>query len=254
MISSIVSIGDKLELKRLKTLDNDNEDKIYKSKLLDFISDDKASIAMPIEKGRVIPLEVGDKYNIRFYTNKGLYQCRAVITERYRNDNIFVLVVQFLSALEKYQRRQYYRIECILDINYHIITDVELSLMKKIRADEFVNEEEKQKYILTLDEYQKDWLSGSVLDISGGGARFTSNCLHENGQMIQMSMRLGVDKWMKNYLLNAVIISSNKMMNRQGYYEHRVQFRDIKKDEREAVIRFIFEEERRQRRKEKGLD
>jgi c-di-GMP-binding flagellar brake protein YcgR len=252
MISSIVSVGDKLELKRIRTIDNDKEDKIYKSKLLDFISDDKASIAMPIEKGRVIPLEVGDKYSIRFFTNKGLFQCKAVITERYRNDNIYVLIVQFLSDLEKYQRRQYYRLECILDVTYHIITDVELSLMNKIQADEFQNEEEKQKYINTLEEFQSNWLTANVLDLSGGGARFTSNSNHESGLLIQISMRLGIDKWAKNYLLNAVIISSNKMTNRQGYYEHRVQFKDIKKDEREAIIKFIFEEERRQRKKEKG--
>lgn len=256
MNSCIVSIGDKLELKRLRILDNDNDNdnKIYKSKLLDFISEDKASIAMPIERGRVIPLEVGDKYSIRFYTNKGLFQCKAIITNRYRNDNLYVLEVQFLSALEKYQRRQYYRIECIIDIDYRVLTENEVSIMRRIRADEFVNEEEKQKYILELEEHKKEWLPGNILDLSGGGARFTSNCVHEIGQMLQISMSLSDGRWIKNYLLNAVIISSYKMVNRQGFYEHRIQFKDIKKDDREALIRFIFEEERRQRKKEKGLD
>ena len=55
----------------------------------------------------------------------------------------------------------------------------------------------------------------------------------------------------KEFIIQALILSSNKMINRQGFYEHRVQFRDIPKEEREAIIKFIFEEERRQRKREK---
>ncbi|WMJ88427.1 flagellar brake protein [Anaerocolumna sp. MB42-C2] len=253
MVSDVVSIGDKLELKLLNFSTKKVEDeRVYKSQVLDFISDDTASILMPIEGGRIIPLSVGDKYNICFFTKKGLFQCKCVITERGRINNIYILNVQFTSDLEKYQRRKYYRLEYLLEFKYYLITDMEISILNKLRNNSFKDEEEKQEYIQTLDNLKKECLSGTILDISGGGARFVSEHGHEHGNMVQMSVEFNNSLGTKDFTIQAMIISSNKMINRQGFYEHRVQFIDILKEEREAIIKFIFEEERRQRKKEKG--
>lgn len=253
MVSDIVSIGDKLELKsiRFSAKEIENE-KVYKSQVLDFIDEDTASILMPIEGGRVIPLTIGDKYNLCFYTKKGLYQCKSVITDRSRINNVFVLTVQFTSELEKYQRRQYYRLKYLLEFKYSIITDMEISIMNKLRNNNAKKEEEKQAFLDTLDSIKKEILSGTILDISGGGARFVSGHNHEHGNMIQMLLDFDNGLGAKNFQIQAIIVSSDKMINRQGFYEHRVQFIDMTKEEREAIIKFIFEEERRQRKKEKG--
>lgn len=253
MVSDIVSIGDKLELKsiRFSAKEIENE-KVYKSQVLDFIDEDTASILMPIEGGRVIPLTIGDKYNLCFYTKKGLYQCKSVITDRSRINNVFVLTVQFTSELEKYQRRQYYRLKYLLEFKYSIITDMEISIMNKLRNNNAKQEEEKQAFLDTLDSIKKEILSGTILDISGGGARFVSGHNHEHGIMIQMLLDFDNGLGAKSFQIQAIIVSSDKMINRQGFYEHRVQFIDMTKEEREAIIKFIFEEERRQRKKEKG--
>jgi c-di-GMP-binding flagellar brake protein YcgR len=253
MVSDIVSIGDKLELKSIRFSDKKIEnEKVYKSQLLDFISEDTASILMPIEGGRVIPLTIGDKYSLCFYTKNGLYQCKSVITDRAKINNVFVLTVQFISELEKFQRRQYYRLEYLLEFKYSIITDMEISIMNKLRNDNVENEEEKQGFLDTLEAMKKEILSGTILDISGGGARFVSGHDHEYGNMIRMSLDFDNGLGAKSFRIHAIIISSNKMINRQGFYEHRVQFIDMTKEERETIIKFIFEEERRQRKKEKG--
>ena len=253
MVSDVVSIGDKLELKLLNfsTKKVENE-RVYKSQVLDFINDDTASILMPIEGGRIIPLSVGDKYSLCFFTKKGLYQCKCVIMERGHINNIYVLTVQFISDLEKFQRRKYYRLEYLLEFNYYLVTDMEISILNKLRSNNFKDEEEKQDFIQTLEKLRKECLSGTILDISGGGARFVSEHSHEHGNRIRMSMEFNNSLGARNFDIQAIIISSDKMINRQGFYEHRVQFIDILKEEREAIIRFIFEEERRQRKKEKG--
>lgn len=253
MVSDVVSIGDKLDLKALNfsTKKIDSE-KIYKSQVLDFISEDTASILMPIEGGRIIPLTVGDRYNLCFYTKKGLYQCKAVITDRGRINNVYVLTVQFTSELEKFQRRQYYRLEYLLEFRYRLISDMEISIMNKLHSKNFSNEEEEQGYINTLETLQTDWISGTILDISGGGARFVSGHNHEHGNMLLMLLEFNNGLGAKKFEIEALIISSNKMVNRQGFYEHRVQFKDIIREDREAIIKFIFEEERRQRKREKG--
>ncbi|MGB8452116.1 MAG: flagellar brake protein [Anaerocolumna sp.] len=253
MIRDVVSIGDKLELKSLSfsTKKIQNE-KIYKSQLLDFNDDDTASILMPIEGGRVIPLTIGNKYSLCFFTKKGLYQCNSVITDRARINNVYVLTVQFTSELEKFQRRQYYRLEYLLEFKYYLISDMEISIMNKLQNNNFNGEEEKQNYIDTLGNLKKEWFSGTILDISGGGARFVSNQNHEHNNMMQMTLEFDNGLGTKTFNIQAMIISSGKMINRLGFYEHRVQFIDILREERESIIKFIFEEERRQRKKEKG--
>jgi c-di-GMP-binding flagellar brake protein YcgR len=253
MVSDVVSIGDKLELKSLSfsTKKIENE-KIYKSQVLDFIDDDTASILMPIEGGRVIPLTVGEKYSLCFFTKKGLYQCKSIITDRARINNVYVLTVQFTSELEKFQRRQFYRLEYLLEIKYCLVSDMEISIINKLQNENFKDEEEKQNYLNTLETFRKEWLSGTILDISGGGARFVSGHNHEYGNMLQISLEFDNELGEKTFYIQALIISSTKMINRQGFYEHRVQFIDILKEEREAIIKFIFEEERRQRKREKG--
>lgn len=254
MIRDLVSIGDKIELKkvRISSIELENE-RIYKSQVIDFVDDQTVIILMPIEKGRIIPLSVGDRYNIRFFTKKGLFQCNANITNRSKIKNIYVLTLELISDLEKKQRREFYRLECVLDISYYIITDAEIAIMNKIKTNNFTDQKEYENYVNALDEYKREWVKGIVVDISGGGARFVSDKAHEYGNIIHISVQADTNIKLQNKWIKAMIISSEKMMNRQGYYEHRIQFKDILKEDREAIIRYIFEEERKQRNKDKGI-
>lgn len=51
----------------------------------------------------------------------------------------------------------------------------------------------------------------------------------------------------------AKILVSIEVENKPGSYEHRAQYINIDTSEREEIIRFIFEEERKRRKREKGL-
>ncbi len=252
MIKNYLSVGNKLELMKLKMRDDEPiENHRYLSKLLDFIDSDKAKIAMPIERGKIIPLTVGEKYIICFFTDKGLYQCKAVITARYKEQNIYILEVQFLSELEKYQRRQFYRLECNLYIKYHIITEAEIILSNQLTKNDFLNKADEETCYEALIACQKVWNEGIITDISGGGARFISDTQLDIANPILLDIKLYDNK---SHIIQVKVISSNKMANRPNFFEHRVQFNDIASEEREAIIKFIFEEERRQRKREKGLD
>lgn len=253
MLRDYISLGNKLELVKISNNEN-GENKTYVSKLLDFTEDDKAYIAMPIERGRIIPLGVGERYFIFFYTDNGLFQCKAVITSRFKHENIFTLEVQFISELEKYQRRQFYRMECNLDISYHVITDEEKLLESKVKLDKFERQEEKEECLKKLEELKSLWQEGTVTDISGGGLRFNSNGEIVSGDSGLVSLNLLTTEGMKNLILGIKIISSIRLVNHWGYHENRVQFKEITKDEREVIVKYIFEEDRRRRRKEKGLE
>ena len=110
MLSKYVKLGDKLEL---ETIDNSkgrndlSEKKNYRSQVYDIVSEDQIKIAMPMEQGKVILLPVDGEYNICFYTQTGLYQCLARVIDRYKSDNIFVLVMELTTDIRKSQRREY---------------------------------------------------------------------------------------------------------------------------------------------------
>ena len=111
-----IAIGNKIELVRLdQVIRNEQNKKVYVSKIYDILDRDKLQIAMPIFEGRIVPLDLDERYTACFYTERGLLQCNVQVTARYKSGNLFFLDVKLLGALEKVQRRQFYRYDCLID-------------------------------------------------------------------------------------------------------------------------------------------
>lgn len=254
MIKDFISIGDKINLITIWNKQRENKPrKLYVSQVLDFDGDYKVKIAMPIEKGKLIPLEVGTKYEVCFYTKKGLYSCKAIVIERYRDENLFVLMIQLLSDLKKYQRRQYYRLDCMIDFRFHLISEEEMIYRKQLKNNIFVSEEEKIDCITALEELEVDWIEGIIIDISGGGIRFNSELKTEKGNSILLEFVLSSEEECNFYELEAQVVFSEQIKNKNNLYETRTEFKEISNVEREEIIRFIFEEDRKHRKREKGI-
>lgn len=244
MINKIISEGNKVELQRMASLAQsrrgilDEEVKTYYSLVTEVIDEDRVKITMPLEKGRIVPLSLNARYNVSFYTENGLYQARAIVTDRFKEDNIYMLIIEIVSDLVKFQRRQYYRLGCTMDMYY-----------KKI--DE---EEEEQEYgdIRENEEIGQDelYIDGTALDISGGGMRFVSDEQLNVGDDIFVVISIQYENESKTYGLNAKVIMSNPMPKRKEKYEHRVEYKNIDGKVRESLIKYIFDEERRQRKRE----
>ena len=241
MLSKYVKLGDKLEL---ETIDNSkgknelSEKKNYRSQVYDIVSEDQIKIAMPMEQGKIILLPVDGEYNICFYTQTGLYQCLARVIDRYKSDNIFVLVMELTTDIRKYQRREYYRLNCVLDMK-----------ASNVSAGGSQPSGLEQVHFLDTDI---TFSNGTMVDISGGGARFISKVQYPKGSNIQFSFSLFVNGKLTEYKLLGRVLYSEELASRAGSFEHRIQFINIMNDERESIIKFIFEEERKIRRREKG--
>lgn len=249
MLNEVLSVGDKINIKRV---DQNNRPvhnaRIFVSQLIDFVDSDVIHIAAPIMFGRVIILEVGENYNLCFYSGKGLYQCNGTVLSNHRDNKTIVSVVRITTNLEKLQRREYYRLECIHDITYHLITEEEAILNNKMKNNEFKNVQERSECIDQLAQLNQNWVPGSITDISGGGVRFYSGISHKHGDKIKMSLSFLKNIDNKVLVISAEIIMSNRIENRTGLFEHRVKFHDIKQRDREIIIKYIFEQERKRRR------
>jgi c-di-GMP-binding flagellar brake protein YcgR len=253
MLSEILALGDKIDIKHLDNRGRVvNSMKTFVSQLIDFVDFDIINIATPIVLGKTMLLTVGDRFNLCFYSSKGLYQCNCIVLSNHKENNTIVSVVRITTNLEKFQRRQYYRLECIHEIEYRMVTKEEEILEKKIREDNFNSVEERNEGRKRINQLEREWMQAAVTDLSGGGARFNSAVLHNQGEKVLLKLEFLINGEVKKMILGAIIITSERIMNRLGAFEHRVEFNNIMQKDREDLIKYIFEQERRRRRNDKS--
>jgi hypothetical protein len=236
-VKAAFAIGDRIELMHIKSaIGRKVSDKKYGSQVLDFDGDRTAKIAMPIREGKVIPLEIDDDYNLCFFTNSGLYQCTAQIKKRYTENRMYVMDVIFLTPLKKFQRRKFYRLDCLFPIRYRIVPKEQFE--KKNEAEQ---DNEKDEIL---------WEEGTISDLSGGGIRFHGNVECKKEDLVEIVLPLSLQSGIVPLSLYMKVVSCVHFEGSRVAYETRGEFLDINEKERETVIKYVFEEQRRRMRKE----
>lgn len=254
MFKDIASVGDKLELVKINNQGNIiNEAKRHVSVVYELEEADYVSIAIPIENSRLVLLEVGEFYLVTVYSKTGLFQCKAKVMKRYRIQSAYAAQIQIISDLEKQQRRQFFRLDIVQDMSFRILTKDEWDEIKKL-YDSFTDKSgihETMEQLKTKIMYS--WQEGVMVDISGGGMKFNSKETSKENEIIQVKFLLGTESGPKKFLLNARVVSCSEAKNLSEIYTKRVVFLKMSRDEREAIVRYIFEEERKRRNKENRL-
>ncbi|MBO7333265.1 MAG: flagellar brake protein [Lachnospiraceae bacterium] len=235
MLSKYVFAGDKVDLQAVDRLASEGSEikKVYTTKVYDVITDDRLEVVMPMEKTKLILLPIDGEYDLCFYTSLGLYQCFARIIDRYKSNNVYVLVFELTSNLRKHQRRDYYRFSCVLDMK-----------TRELKSEEVQAVEANQVLLVPGLPLRRSL----IVDISGGGIRFISDHAYEEGSMVYCTYQLVYEGVAKDYEVVGRVLSVREVANRPGEFEHRVQYVNLDNDTREEIIKFIFEEERRIRR------
>ena len=248
MVSSIVDIGAKTDIRVVSQVERSaqmgEEIHIYKSQVYEVLDNGEIELLMPSEGGRLILLPLGIRYEFVFYTKNGLYKANGQIKERYKADNRYMLRIELNTQLSKFQRRQFYRLECVIDMTYFNITKEQAdfptveAVIESLRDSEFFSKQKK----------------ACIVDISGGGVRFISSEKNPSDSYMLMIVMLNNGIAEKQYLITGHIISCERVEHsdvRDIKYENRVEF--LLKDRRmqEDIIKFIFAEERRSRKNDK---
>ncbi len=247
LLNELTQLGDKIDIQLTQQLQMqesgeivDGDVRTYKSCLFDYISDTEIEIAMPTENGRMVLFQIGLRCKMLFYSKRGLFTCNAVVQKRYKKDNLFVLAMQLTSEPVKLQRREFFRIDCILDMRYVPVTP---EIAKLETTEKLFAEIQKPEYI---DCYEK----GTMLDLSGGGLRFQTGRRLDVGTYQVSEIRLDNERMDQTFYLVTKIISCEQMQNDMERYICRGQFFFKNLRDRENIVRFVFDEERRIRRKE----
>ncbi len=231
ILSRFLKEGDRLDIRAMELLPGERFPKEYSSKLQVIVSNDTVDILMPMERGRLVRSPIGTSYELVFYNKTGMYQCVARVVDSFQTKKLALLRMEFTSNLRKYQRREYYRHSCALEMRARPLQEQELQALQEHKEIEFLA---GQPLIPSI-----------VVDISGGGLRFVSSQIYEPGSLIYCCYQLLFADKTKKVEVIGKVLSASPMENRRGMYEHRVQYYNIQEKLREEIIRFIFAEERR---------
>ncbi len=225
MMHNAVTLGDKIELTKKTEI---TEADTYYSMIYEILDDRKIMIQAPLEAGRIVPLEKEVIYYACIYTDRGLYRGEVELTKRLKDGKLHYLELTLITPIKKYQRRQYYRMNCVLSFQFFLEGQ-----------DDVLDEEHK---------YQ-----GTLLDISGGGIRFSTDQQISINTRIKCHLRLKLTDYSIDLEAAGLVLQSKAIEPDQTYYQNRVMFDELGQEDREKIIKFIFEEERKRRKKEKGL-
>ena len=225
MKASELATGTKLEIQLIDFFIGDKE--IKKSFVSEFESAEGENIiyvAAPIYEGTYLPAPIGTDMFVFIYFASQFYRFKARLKDKLIRDKLPIYKLLINSEIEKIQRRQFFRLDCVLDV--------------KCREVEFVDERPVPK---------GNFSKGLTRDISGGGACLVVTEGIEKGKYVECELQIMENKIIKFY--GTVVRSGKSNEDNKSKYGLGVEFYNIDDRTREVIISFIFEEQRKLRKK-----
>lgn len=232
MIDKYFSSGAKIELHQISNapLKEGEEKKSYLSQINEILDEYKLDIMMPIENGKLILLPQNAKFRLVSVTGQGLYECNVKVIDRYKSGRVYLQALEVISEIKKYQRREYYRYSCSIPITTRRL-------------------EEHEKETLVWDQ-DMPGMEALAVDIGGGGVRFLTEQEYQIGEDIISIIKLEYDNGVKEIQALGKVLSTKEVVKGLTKKEVRIQFDIISNAAREDIIQYIFEDERRRRKKD----
>ena len=238
MVSNVIRSGNKVEIRQTKTELAGANPKVYVSKVLRVYDNGELEIIMPMENDKYVLLNLGNRFDFVFYVGASLYRGIGQIKERFKAKNLYVLKVEMKTQLTRFQRREYYRFPCMMEVEYYNLPKVLED--KKMEPD---------KLVAAMEEIAGKSLGhqATILDISGGGVKIISKEPMKVGGYVILELKLLFTDAEKTYCVKGKVLSCRRVGDLATRNEVRMEFVMENQKVREDIIRYIFEEERKMR-------
>lgn len=242
METSFLKVGSKLDIRLENQPEIEGEEKqprTFKSVLYNIQENGNLEISMPMIGGKLILLALDVRYELVIYTREGMYCCIGQVKERYKKDNLYMVSMELKTAPSKLQRREFYRLKCLLDIRYVPVSQEE--------AQDFTVEELFRMY--QREGKAESWREATAMDISGGGIRFVSREELTAKEQILIRFTLQNTLMRQEFELLGSVLFTKVLEDSTTRFEVRAKFDLEDERAREQIIRYIFEEERKNRKR-----
>lgn len=211
-INKFIAIGEKINLLLMNNYDNHQ----YVSKIESINEDETIDVLIPIAKNRIVYIKNDTILKVIIAKEGSIIEFKAQIVNKLFGA-IPLLRLKRVSEITKIQRRNYYR----------------LRIVKSIKVRKVIDIKEKQ-----FDEFFK----ASLIDISGGGIALAASQELELGDLIEANMELNTS--MIN-IFGKIVRKDIRDEGNTTKFFYGVNFDKITEVERNIIMRFIFEEQRK---------
>lgn len=242
-------LGSKVEVSRNVKLKNGEESPVLTSKVMDIIDDKTIVIAIPMNKMVNVPLSMNEEVDLFFYTNTIMLSVSARVKERFYDGKFPVLKMVFTRPLKKFQRRQFFRIECHIPFRFAVLQEEQSKSLLEFKGTDKFTKIKLQEHVEELEETIVEWSDGIIVDLSGGGIRFITEKGLTRGDIILVSLSLQSGEEIEKITIVSRLISVEDKKEVQGKKEVRASFYKLKDTLRDSIVKFVFDEERRIRKK-----
>lgn len=212
-----IGIGTKIELE----LYDKKGDKIITGLVSQFESYDEDSNMMeihaPFSQGKIYAVQPNTKVDIIFSKENDMYMFRAEVIDRKIIEPIPMLWVKPESPIEKIERRSFFRMDCNLPVQIHVIDSTESNNKEETAFDKCYTR-----------------------DISGGGICILADTEYAVGTKIKASIELE-----RPVCFTGVVVRCTQIREKgKIMYEAGIEYKQIENREREKIISYIFETQR----------
>lgn len=150
----------------------------------------------------------------------------------YQMKEKMILVVEVVSPFEKIQRRMHQRVSCHSKIFFQAVSQ---EMIRKWKTEPVL-----------FDEYDilSESLEDSLVDISGGGIRFTTKSNIPVNEFLFVRFELMNEKRAVEMKVLGQVVYSKLLRNEQDCYDIRMKYVGLSEEERKKIIHFVFQLER----------
>jgi c-di-GMP-binding flagellar brake protein YcgR len=169
---------------------------------------DSLVLANPMIMGTLVPLQLGDRIEIRFNQQEEVFSFFTRVLAR-RRLPIPVIDVERPANIRKIQRRDYVRFKISIPIEYRPAISVDNTFEQ-----------------------------GTTIDVSGGGLLFTTRSEVKENELLEVRLKLPRETFVA---IGLVVRVSQKQ---EGLNTVSLKFERLRERDRDTIIRFIFEKQR----------
>jgi c-di-GMP-binding flagellar brake protein YcgR len=180
-------------------------------------------IANPTHQGSLVLIPVGEEITVFYGDEICIYKFPSVVLSRQKTPLPMLLLAHpEPQKVMRIQRRDYVRIPAKVPVEYMIVS-----------AEQDVTKQKKFKT--------------TSVDISGGGLNLVTNVPLNKQDLLQLTITLDGEP----IVLNGIVIrtSSQVKLNNLKQTTAGVQFINIQENDREKIIKFVFQWQLNKRRK-----
>ena len=215
-------IGTKLEIELINRV-GQKIGQTFISQIMDIIDRNNVVIAAPMHESRITYIPIGVKVRLIFIHEKyGLLSFIGTVVKKEKRDNLIEFDITIDSEFENTQRRNFFRLDCVLDAQYRILQ----------------NEPQEQDPSDIAPAYKK----ALTRNLSGCGACIVIDEAIPKDAGIELILTLGPTISVK--VVCKVVRSSVIELTKGKKYENGLYFTEISKKDQNSIIKFVFDQQK----------